>query len=113
MAGRRVLPFAVGTRYVCPVGDATVGIEQAERVEKRVGDEGEEDGARMLMRFWQASLRILPIKSLTWPIAFCLASLGGECIERGSFVDFEPRRRLGAADRSADKSSLVGQVTRH
>jgi len=33
----------------------------------------------MLMRFWQASLRILPIKSLTWPIAFWLASLSGEC----------------------------------
>jgi len=47
------LPFAVGAR--CPIdekifgifgGDATFGIEQAERVEQRVGDEGEGGGAR-------------------------------------------------------------------
>jgi hypothetical protein len=55
MTGRSVLPFAVGTRYVGPVddkifgifgGDATFGIEQAERVEKRVGDEGKGGRAR-------------------------------------------------------------------
>jgi hypothetical protein len=42
------------------------------------------------------------------------SGLIGRCvIERGRFMDFEPRRRFGAADSGAAKSSLAGQVTRH